>query len=166
MTGVLVGIVLVAGFVFLMKGQTNSESASNNQQISDIQPTSSDQPSAVAGASTSDTSVTGDNPSPTDQPSSSDSTATVKSFTIEGANFKFNPNQITVNKGDTVRITFKNTEGTHNFIIDDFNVKSKLLKTGEEDTVSFVADKTGSFDYYCSVGNHRAMGMQGTLVVQ
>jgi uncharacterized cupredoxin-like copper-binding protein len=32
--------------------------------------------------------------------------------------------------------------------------------------VQFVADKTGTFEFYCSVGNHRQMGMVGTLVVQ
>jgi nitrite reductase (NO-forming) len=37
---------------------------------------------------------------------------------------------------------------------------------GETTSVEFVADKTGTFEYYCSVGAHRAMGMTGSLVVE
>ena len=73
---------------------------------------------------------------------------------------------MTVKKGDRVRITFKNSGGTHDFIIDEFNVATKRLNGGEQDAVEFTADKTGSFEYYCSVGSHRAMGMKGTLVVE
>jgi plastocyanin len=29
-----------------------------------------------------------------------------------------------------------------------------------------VADKKGTFEYYCSVGQHRALGMKGKLVVE
>ena len=34
------------------------------------------------------------------------------------------------------------------------------------DSVTVVSDKTGSFEYYCSVGTHRQMGMKGTLTVK
>lgn len=88
-----------------------------------------------------------------------------KSFTVAGSNFKFSPSALSVKKGDTVKITFTNSGGTHNFNIDAFHVATKMLKTGESETVQFVADKTGSFEYYCSVGSHRAMGMKGTLTV-
>lgn len=90
----------------------------------------------------------------------------VKVFTIEGSNFKFLPNSMTVKKGDTVRVVFKNTGGFHDFVIDEFNVATKQINGGSEETVEFVADKAGSFEYYCSVGSHRQMGMVGTLTVQ
>jgi plastocyanin len=32
--------------------------------------------------------------------------------------------------------------------------------------IEFVANKKGKFEYYCSVGEHRAMGMKGNLVVE
>jgi len=57
-------------------------------------------------------------------------------------------------------------EGTHDFVIDEFNVATKMTKTGETDTVEFIADKAGVFEYYCSVGEHRKMGMVGTLTVE
>lgn len=90
----------------------------------------------------------------------------IKEFTIDGKKFAFTPSTITVNKGDTVRIVFKNNEGLHDLKIDEFNVATKQIKEGATDTVEFVADKAGSFEYYCSVGNHRAMGMKGMLTVQ
>ena len=89
----------------------------------------------------------------------------VKGFTVEGRKFSFTPSLLTVNKGDKVRITFKNLDGLHDLVIDEFNVRTKQIPVGEE-TMEFVADKVGSFEFYCSVGNHRAMGMKGTLVVQ
>ena len=90
----------------------------------------------------------------------------IKMFTVSGKNFAFEPSTISVNKGDTVEITFKNTGGTHDFRIDEFNVATKQIKDGAGETVQFVADKAGSFEYYCSVGTHRAMGMKGTFVVE
>ena len=80
--------------------------------------------------------------------------------------FWFDPKNITVQKGDTVKIIFTNTEGTHDLVIDEFNVATKKTNAGESDTVQFVADKMGTFEYYCSVGNHRQMGMVGKLIVK
>jgi plastocyanin len=91
--------------------------------------------------------------------------AGVKTFTVEGSNFKFVPNTITVKKGDKVKVTFKNTGGFHDWRIDDLKVATKQIKSPEEETVEFTADKVGSYEYYCSVGKHRDMGMKGTLTV-
>lgn len=93
------------------------------------------------------------------------STGTVKEFTVTGSNFRFAPATLTVKKGDTVKITFKNSGGMHDFVIDEFNARTKQIQGGAQETITFVADKAGSFEYYCSVGNHRAMGMKGTLTV-
>lgn len=103
---------------------------------------------------------------PTTEPGSSNNTnISAKEFIIEGGNFSFTPNVMKVNKGDTVKITFKNMEGMHDLVIDEFNVRTNKIKTGEQETIQFVADKTGSFEFYCSVGTHRQMGMKGTLEV-
>lgn len=90
----------------------------------------------------------------------------VKEFTVDGSNFKFEPATMTVNKGDRVRIIFKNTGGFHDLVIDELGVKTKQLAANASETVEFVADKAGNFEYYCSVGNHRGMGMKGTLTVK
>jgi nitrosocyanin len=88
-----------------------------------------------------------------------------KEFIVTGGNFSFTPNTLEVKKGDTVKITFQNKEGFHDWVIDEFQVRTKQINADEEETIQFVADKVGSFEYYCSVGKHRQMGMKGTLTV-
>ncbi|HEY9582786.1 MAG TPA: cupredoxin domain-containing protein [Candidatus Paceibacterota bacterium] len=90
---------------------------------------------------------------------------TVQEYTINGRDFEFSPAFISANKGDTVRITFKNFGGTHDFKIDEYNVATKRISNDQSETIEFTADKIGTFKYYCSVGQHRAMGMEGTLMV-
>ncbi|MDL1953276.1 hypothetical protein FBR07_03795 [Candidatus Uhrbacteria bacterium UHB] len=91
---------------------------------------------------------------------------TVLTFDVAGGNFWFTPDEIRVKKGDTVKIHFVNAGGFHNFVLDEFNVDFAPNKTGERYDVEFVADKAGSFEYYCSVGAHRQMGMKGVLIVE
>ena len=151
----IVLLVVIAGAVVMMKG-SNSQSAANNQAaVTQATPAATD---ATATTSAMDhMAMASDSASPSAQ---------VKEFTVTGSNYSFAPSAITVKKGDTVKITFKNSEGFHNFIVDQFNAKTKTIPAGKEDSVEFVADKTGAFQYYCGVGNHRQMGMVGTLTVQ
>ncbi len=90
----------------------------------------------------------------------------LKEFTVSGKNFSFTPSTITVDQGDRVKITFKNTGGFHDFVINGYGVATKQAQAPFEEVLEFTADKAGSFEYYCSVGSHRAMGMKGILVVQ
>lgn len=89
-----------------------------------------------------------------------------KSFTVIGENYAFSPSEIRVKQGDKVTITFHNNEGFHDFVLDEFSVKTSQLPGGDEAIVEFTADKVGSFVYYCSVGQHRANGMWGTIIVE
>ena len=91
---------------------------------------------------------------------------TVKEFVVEGKNTAFTPASLTVNQGDQVKITFKNVQGFHDFVLEEFEVDTETISTDKEVVVEFTADKAGTFEYYCSVGNHRAMGMTGTLTVK
>ncbi len=90
----------------------------------------------------------------------------ITEVTVEASNYKFAPAAIKVKQGDTVRLIFKSTGGIHSLVIDQFGVQTAQLGEGEEEEVEFVADKIGTFEYYCSVGNHRAQGMKGLLVVE
>src|SRR3989344_5353945 len=62
-----------------------------------------------------------------------DETIVVKEIVVDATSFSFNPATIEVNKGDTVKITVKNTKGTHNLKIDEFNVATRLLNAGRTD---------------------------------
>ncbi|OGK30966.1 hypothetical protein A3F29_04340 [Candidatus Roizmanbacteria bacterium RIFCSPHIGHO2_12_FULL_33_9] len=86
---------------------------------------------------------------------------------VEGEEFSFSPSTITVSEGEKIALTFKNV-GTfpHNFIIDELDVKTETINAGEEDTIEFVADKSGTFAFYCGVGNHRQQGMEGEVDVE
>lgn len=94
------------------------------------------------------------------------STASVKEITVMNDGYTFIPSEITVNLGDTVRITFQNTGGVHDWVLDEFNVATPVFRGKKSETVEFVADKVGTFEYYCSVANHRALGMWGTFIVK
>ena len=89
-----------------------------------------------------------------------------KSFVVEGSNYKFEPNEIRVKKGDIVEITFSNSEGSHDFMIDEFEVATNILSVGDEESVEFIANKTGVFEYYCSISDHRQSGMVGKFIVE
>ncbi|HCI05465.1 TPA: hypothetical protein DEX28_01840 [Patescibacteria group bacterium] len=104
--------------------------------------------------------------SPTPIPTGSSNENSVKEFEILASNFKFSVNEIKVKKGDTVRIVLKNEEGVHDWKVDEFNAQTEKLQAGQTETIEFVADKTGVFEYYCSMGTHRQMGMKGNLIVE
>ncbi len=79
---------------------------------------------------------------------------------------KSNP-ELKVGVGDTVKVTLISGEGAqHNFYIDEFGVKSADV-TGQGNSVSveFVADKEGTFAYYCAIPGHRQAGMEGKIIV-
>lgn len=92
--------------------------------------------------------------------------ADAKEIIVAGTNYKFSPNTVTVKKGVKTRILFKNTGGMHDFRVDELNIATRIIQGGEEDFVEFTAEKTGQYEFYCSVGNHRQMGMKGTLTVE
>lgn len=77
---------------------------------------------------------------------------------------QYSKKEITVNKGDRVRIKVTVTGGTHDFKIDEFGVYADT-RLNQELAIEFIADKTGEFIYYCAKPGHRANGHWGTLKV-
>lgn len=89
-----------------------------------------------------------------------------KVFTVTARNFAFSQKEIRVKKGDTVRINLTSVEGFHDWVLPEFEAATKQISAGNSSSVEFTASKTGTFEYYCSVGSHRQMGMIGTLIVE
>lgn len=145
---IIAGIVVMGfvGFVFLIAGQSKrTVSQQQTRQTQDqIMPKTENTPATSEGMMAKE----------------------VKEFTISGKIFSFTPNTIRVKKGDSVRVVFRNSAGLHNFVIDEFGVRTDVINAGEEAAAEFVADKVGTFKFYCGVGNHRQKGMEGTLVVE
>ena len=90
----------------------------------------------------------------------------VKEFTLDSFNFGYSETEIRVQEGDTVTINLTNSDGFHDWVVDEFDAATDKIRAGETTSVTFVADAAGTYEYYCSVGNHRQQGMVGTLVVE
>lgn len=91
----------------------------------------------------------------------------VKEFTVEMSQFAFSPDPITVQEGDHVKLTFVAVDVAHGVSMPEFGVKTRKLEIGESETVEFVADKKGSYTYFCNVfcgSGHR--DMKGTFIVE
>ena len=93
-------------------------------------------------------------------------TPPIKEFTITARQFAFEPDTITVNVGDTVRLTVKSLDVTHGLAISEFAVNTTLSPNSTK-TVEFVASKAGTFQMFCSIycGSGHS-DMKGTLVVK
>lgn len=95
----------------------------------------------------------------------SQASGSVKGLRSTGSSSQINP-VYSYKKGDLVSFHVINedneTHSKHNFNIDEYNIHSKSLGYFEADTVSFVADKAGTFNYYCSIHPE----MKGTITVE
>lgn len=85
---------------------------------------------------------------------------------LTAANFAFSQSEIRVKKGENIELTLEITQGFHDFVVDEFNARTKQMNVGGKETIEFTANKSGVFEYYCSVGKHREMGMKGKLIVE
>jgi len=93
-------------------------------------------------------------------------------YVVTGENFAFvmdgeDAPELRVKVGDIVRIEFSSTQGFHDWVVDEFNAATEKVRETDGSTyVEFEADQVGTFEYYCSVGSHRANGMVGKLIVE
>lgn len=113
--------------------------------------------------------VTNENIAPTGTPAVADETTQGEptQLQVEASEYSFNPDTITLSKGKKVLLTFRNTgKFPHNLNIPELRVATKTVSAGQSDTVEFVADKVGVYSFYCSIGGHKDLGMEGSLEVK
>lgn len=87
-------------------------------------------------------------------------------FTMTAKEFEFDPDVITVKKGEKVRLIVTATDRDHGIKIDALDI-NQVLKKGDTEIIEFTADKAGTFEFKCSVycgKGHRRM--KGKLVVE
>lgn len=84
---------------------------------------------------------------------------------ITGENFSYSQDTIEVTEWDVVTINFTSDQGFHDWVVDEFDAATEQVETWGTTSVTFVASQAGEFEFYCSVGAHRANWMVGTLVV-
>ncbi len=73
-----------------------------------------------------------------------------RTFRIEARQFAYSPSELNVNPGDTVKIELVSTEVVHGLYVDGYGV-SVEADPGQTATLTFVANKTGSFRFRCNV---------------
>ena len=85
--------------------------------------------------------------------------------TDDGSELRFDPAEITVPAGATVRLTFTNESTVpHNLTFGEpINAATaQIVQPGEEETIEFVAPEAGEYTYVCTLHP----GMDGTLIVE
>jgi len=148
--GIVVLIVLIGGAMLLSSNDSS---------------TSSPSPTATIEA----TSLTADEAEIQGESNNNEDALAEESLEIEveGGSFYYEPNEIRVGTGQAVTITLNSVDMMHDFVIDELNVATEVIPGGESTSVTFTApDTPGEYEFYCSVGNHKAQGMVGTLIVE
>ncbi len=154
---IVIVVLLVAGGAYAYSRKSANTSKQEQEEVQDID---NDGDEGVMP------SQSGSQPAPVVVGTSTIDADGVKTFTLDANNFSFSPNEIRVKKGDKVKIVMNNTGGFHDWVIDEFNARTERVTGPATASVEFVADKAGTFEFYCSVGQHRQMGMKGNLVVE
>lgn len=90
----------------------------------------------------------------------------VKEFRLTAKQWSFEPATIEVGKGDKVRIIVTSIDVTHGFALPEYDINERL-EPNKQVTIEFVADKEGTFTFFCSVfcGSGHS-GMKGKLIVR
>ena len=92
-------------------------------------------------------------------------TINIKEFSITAKQWQFSPDTIEVNEGDTVILNIKSIDVSHGIAIPNFGI-DEFLSPGNEVRIEFIANKKGTFSFFCSVScgvGHS--GMRGKIIV-
>jgi plastocyanin len=150
----VVAVLVVGGFLYL-SGRSNNATA----------PTTDSMTEETSEGAMNDTDTDMDSSAMEDEGQMME--GDVREVTVDGSEYSFDPSSLTVTEGEKIRLTFNNVGNLpHNFVIDELGITTQTVPGGGSDTVEFTASQSGTFDFYCSVGNHRALGMEGELDVQ
>jgi len=77
----------------------------------------------------------------------------------------FQPREISVRKGETVRLAVKSADGEHCFAVDDLRIEKRVVP-GRTTLVDVTPDKAGTFPFYCCLQTGAAAEKQrGRLIV-
>lgn len=94
------------------------------------------------------------------------SAAAPRVIRVTAKQWEFIPAEIRARKGEAIVLEITSTDVDHGFALPDFTI-NRTLKPGTTERIAFTADKTGRFDFACSVvcgQGHRTM--RGVLIVE
>ena len=73
-----------------------------------------------------------------------------RTFRMDAQQFAYSPSELKVNPGDTITIQLLSTDVVHGLYVDGYDV-SVEADPGQTATLTFIADKLGSFRFRCNV---------------
>ena len=73
-----------------------------------------------------------------------------RTFRVEARQFAYSPSELDVNPGDTVTIQLVSTDVVHGLYMDGYDV-SVESDPGQTTSLTFVANKPGSFRFRCNI---------------
>lgn len=95
-----------------------------------------------------------------------ESSVKVNEINISLNEFSFTPSSIQIKEGENIILVVQNTgQFPHDLVIEGLALNTPLLSPGESAVLNFGVPVTGSYTFYCSVGDHQSRGMEGTLEV-
>ena len=77
-------------------------------------------------------------------------TSAKQTFQVKASSFEFSPAEITVNKGDQVTIELTSLDVVHGLYLDGYGLQVEV-DPGQTETLTFTADRSGTFRFRCSV---------------
>lgn len=73
-----------------------------------------------------------------------------RNFEIDARQYAYSPSELQVNRGDTVTIRLVSTDVVHGLYVDGYDI-SVEADPGQTATLTFTADKSGSFRFRCNI---------------
>jgi heme/copper-type cytochrome/quinol oxidase subunit 2 len=92
-------------------------------------------------------------------------TQTIKEFDVTATESGFEPGNIVVNEGETIRLNVVSVDGNKEVAIGGLGVQDTSVQAAEPVSIEFVADEKGSFDITCESCGFGA-GAMGVITVE
>lgn len=82
----------------------------------------------------------------------------------------FDPKEMAATAGAQVTVTLENAEAAplipHDWALEGVEgAKTKSIDPGQKGEITFTAPEAGTYKFFCTLGDHRERGMEGTFVV-
>jgi nitrite reductase (NO-forming) len=88
-----------------------------------------------------------------------------KQITLLAEDIEWSSDLIEAEAGQMIELTITNTGALdHDFVIEELDLDI-LLVSGQSETVTFVVNEAGTYEYICNIPGHQDAGMVGELVI-